>query len=241
MLRLEDITDFTEGRRDLVYEDIKPYLGQIKAVAFDIDGTLTDSIPWIDKCTVLAFEKMGLPVPPKKDILGIIGIRLDEGLQKILPEGKKHLKDEITRVYRSIYTADPAYNLAPLFPGMDKMLYALKERGYKIGFVSGKSNLGLHRALECTMLGEVCDGYCAGDEVPSKPHPQMLLTLANRLGLQPFEILGVGDAGLDVMLYHNAHAVSCGVQSGVWSGDAFLKLRPHLILPDATYLTDYLL
>ena len=230
---------FTEGRRDLVQvEKFATFASEIKAVVFDIDGTLTDSISQIITCTKLAFSKYGLEVPQDKDIKGIIGKKLGEGLGSLLPEDKKNYTDEVTAAYRSIFAADKSINATILFPKVLDLLYLLKQNGFKVGFASGKSTVGIKRALSDTKLDLICDAYCAGDEVPSKPDKSMMLTVAKRLNLEPYELLGVGDAGMDIEMYKNAGSYSCAVQSGVWSGSAFCALNPDLLVPDVSFLID---
>ena len=48
--------------------------------------------------------------------------------------------------------------------------------------------------------------------------------------------MGVGDAGMDIEMYHNAGSHSCAVESGVWSGDGFKVLKPEITVPDVSHL-----
>ncbi|MBO8415733.1 MAG: HAD family hydrolase [Proteobacteria bacterium] len=235
------IPDFVSGRRDVLadlsFDHLRP---SIKAVAFDLDGTLCDSIMQIVLCTRLSFEAMGLPQPEENAIKGMIGKRLQEGLTSLLAEDQKHLGEELTRIYRERFAEVDEIKETRLFPWVGDLLLHLKSRGLKIAYASGKSTRGIQRSLEESILGDYCDAMCAGDEVPSKPHPAMAVITARRLGLEPYQVLGVGDAGMDVQLFQNAHCASCGVQSGVWSGDALVKLQPNLLLPHAGHLRDFL-
>ena len=112
----------------------------------------------------------------------------------------------------------------------------MENKNYKIGIASGKSTAGINRTLEETGLDVFVDAVCSGDEVPSKPDKAMMLTVAKRLYLEPHELLGVGDAGMDIEMYHNAGSHSCAVESGVWSGDGFKVLKPEITVPDVSHL-----
>ena len=68
----------------------------------------------------------------------------------------------------------------------------------------------------------------------------MMIEVARRLNLKPHEILGVGDAGMDIEMYHNASCVSCAVETGVWSGEAMEQLKPHLLVPNVSLIKNYL-
>ncbi len=233
--------NFVEGRRDLELDlSFTPWRGCIKAVAFDLDGTLCDSIMQIVQCASLSFAAVGLPIPEVNAIKGIIGKRLQEGLTDLLAADQKHLGPEVTRIYRECFAETPEIRETRLFPWVEPMLQHLKDRGLKIAFASGKSTRGIERSLSESILGDYCDCFCAGDEVPSKPHPAMAWKTAQRLGLSCHQILGVGDAGMDVLMFQQASCVSCGVQTGVWSGDALQTLQPNLLLPYAGRLTAWL-
>lgn len=99
---------------------------------------------------------------------------------------------------------------------------------------------GIKRTLDATFLGDYCDGICAGSEVPSKPNPLMMQTVCQRLNVNVNKVLGVGDSGLDIKMYQNANALSLGVQTGVWSGEALKELHPTFLLPAIGDLTRYL-
>lgn len=233
---------FVYGRRDLTCDlSFSPFKGALRAVAFDLDGTLCDSIGQIVQCARLSFAALKLPCPDELSIKGIIGKRLQEGLESLLPPNlARERGDELTRVYREIFAELPEIRETRLFPWVPSLLAHLKDHGLKIAFASGKSRRGIERSLQESILGDYCCTFCAGDEVPSKPHPAMAQVVAQRLRLAPWMILGVGDAGMDVQMFQHASCVSCGVASGVWSSDALLTLRPNLLLPHAGWLCDFI-
>lgn len=228
---------FCEGRRDLIdTEKFYLFKDEIKAVVFDIDGTLTDTIGQIIECTRLTFAHYLLPIPSDIDTMSIIGKKLLEGLTTLLPQDKKDLGEAVTATYRNYYAADEKLRQNIMFNGVNELFTLLKDKNYKIGIASGKSTAGVNRTLKETGLDVFVDAICSGDEVPSKPDKAMMLTVGKRLSLELHELLGVGDAGMDIEMYHNAGSHSCAVQSGVWSGDGFKVLKPEITVPDVSYL-----
>ncbi len=233
--------NFASGRRDVVLDDtLCDILKKVQAVIFDLDGTLTDSIGTILACTHKTFEIEGLPQPTDETIMGTIGKELSEGITSMLPQDKKSLGKEITAHYREIFINTPEFVVDRIFPGCEDLMKALREHGIKIGYASGRSRTGMLRTLDATFLGDYCDALASGNESPSKPDPQMMYKVCDRLGVDPKDTLGVGDAQLDILMFKNAKAFSLGVQSGVFSGDALLNLKPDAILPYASMLKDYL-
>lgn len=232
--------DFTAGSRDLSEGDVAAVLGKIKAVAFDLDGTITDSIGNILRCTHFAFDYMHLPQPTDLDIMKTIGLELQDGLAFLLPPDKKSRSAEVTAEYRRIFKEHDEFMIDTLFPNLPTVFQGLRERGLKIGYASGRSVVGMMRTISSTFIKDYCDGICGGDEVPSKPAPQMMEVLCRRLGVKTCETLVIGDAGLDIKLGKNAGCYTLGVQTGVWSGSALKTLHPDLLLPRVSDLAVYL-
>ncbi|MBQ8023662.1 MAG: HAD family hydrolase [Succinivibrio sp.] len=231
---------YIEGRRDIVFDvNAKSILGMIEAVVFDLDGTLTDSIGQILSCTRTTFQYLSLPLPDDKAIMSTIGLELGEALTSLLPEDKKHLGPSVTKYYREIFKSRLDFQLDTLFIGIEPLMKKLRDYDIKIGYASGRSMQGIERTLNATYLGKYCDGICAGSEVPSKPDPTMMHTLCKRLNVKEEMVLGVGDSGLDIKMYQNAGCFSLGVQTGVWSGDALMRLKPDILLEGVGDLTAY--
>jgi len=233
--------DVTVGRRNVVkIAHLDEILRKVRAVVFDLDGTLTNSVPQIIGCTKHTFRELYLPEPSDVAIMKTIGLELEEGLTSLLPEDKKGDGAYVTRLYREISVSHREYSEDRLFPGIEKLLIKLRTHGYLIGYASGRSVMGIKRTLSQTFLGQYCDALCGGSECPSKPCPVMMEIIGSRLQVKCSEILGVGDSGLDILMYEKSGSYSLGVQSGVYSGDALERLNPHFILPYAKDLANYL-
>lgn len=231
-----------DGSRELIFdENFKNIRSNIKAVVFDLDGTLTDSIGQIIDCTWATFDFYRLERPDARAVMSTIGLELSEALTSLLPDDMKEQGDKVTAQYREIFMAHKEFWIDRLFDGIEPLLRTLRDQNILIGYASGRSTKGIHRTLDATVLGDYCDGICGGSEVPSKPDPKMMYLLCQRLNIEPKNAFGVGDSALDIRMYKNSGSYSLGVQSGVYSGDALMKLQPDMLLPDISYLEKYFL
>ena len=108
------------------------------AVLFDLDGTISDSAPGITRSVAHAFERLGMPVPERKQLRVFIG----PPLSKTFPEfgvPKERVTEAIT-YYRELYTTEAKYE-NELYPGMEDLLKKLKEDGLKLYVATSKPEI----------------------------------------------------------------------------------------------------
>lgn len=214
-------------------------LTSVQALAFDLDGTLCNSIGNIISCTNFTFDVHNYRRPDESSIIKTIGLRLEEGLRELLPDEHKQEYLEFTASYREIFAQHPEFMIDTLYPGVPELMQKLKKRGIKIGFVSGRCLKGIERTLSNTVLGDYCDAISAGDEAPSKPDPALMYLLSKRLKIACKDMLGVGDALIDIYMYKSSGAKALGVQSGVNTAEELQKASPDFLLPFAGDLNAY--
>src|SRR5512134_2594362 len=186
-----------------------------RLVVFDWDGTLVDSTSLIATSIQEACRDVGHPVPSEEDARYVIGLGLAEAMRHVAPGLVEARFRELSERYRHHYLArEPQI---PLFRGAVELIDELRARGYRLGIATGKSRRGLDRALAATGLASRFDATRCADEGRSKPHPDMLLHLMDRLGVRPEETVMVGDTTHDVALARNAGAdavaVACGAHA----------------------------
>ncbi len=185
---------------------------RFRLVVFDWDGTLADSTTIIARSIREALGDMGEPVPGEDAARWVIGLGLADALRIVAPRLPAHRHHELTAHYRTRYLG--AEQDIAMFPGAIDLLDELERAGYFLGVATGKSRRGLDRVLEKNGLAKRFHATRCADEGQPKPHPDMLLHLMDRLGVEPSETLMIGDTTHDVELARNAGAEAIAVTYG---------------------------
>ncbi|RLA09703.1 MAG: HAD family hydrolase [Gammaproteobacteria bacterium] len=188
-------------------------LSAVRTVVFDWDGTLADSIDTIVHCMQLAATSVGLPLPADNAVRNIIGLGLAEAVAKLFPHTDGELLSATVEAYRQHYLT-PGHREVTLFSGVIELLDELDRLGYLLTVATGKSRRGLDHALAESGLTSRFVATRTVDECHSKPHPQMLLELAEYTGVELNEVLMIGDGVMDMQMASNAGVAAVAVSSG---------------------------
>ncbi len=195
---------------------------QFDLLIFDWDGTLMDSAGVIVDSIQRACEDIGLAAPGDRASRQIIGLGLVQALQTLLPDLPADDYPRLVERYRYHYLGRDAD--IPLFAGVPEGIRTLGESGFTLAVATGKSRVGLARALEASRLGAHFAATRCADQTHSKPHPAMVLELIDELAADPARTLVIGDTSHDLLMASNAGVASLGVTYGAHEAD---DLRPH--------------
>jgi phosphoglycolate phosphatase len=208
-------------------------------IVFDWDGTLMDSTATIVKCIQAAAKDLGLPVPHERNAAHVIGLGLQEALQAAVPELEpRHYAGMVER-YRYHYLLQDQELI--LFPGVREMLAELSQAGYFLAVATGKSRVGLNRALDGVRLLSLFDASRCADETFSKPHPAMLQELTRELGQDMKRTLMIGDTTHDLQMAINAGAAGVAVHYGAHPAAELAVLNPLFAAESVSSLHNWLL
>jgi phosphoglycolate phosphatase len=197
---------------------------QFDLIVFDWDGTLMDSTAAIVKCIQAAARDLGLPVPKDDDASYVIGLGLSEAMQAVLPGLEPQHYPRMVERYRYHYLTRG--DELTLFKGVPEMLDDLARQGYFLAVATGKSRVGLNRALNEAKLLSRFDATRCADESFSKPHPAMLHELTRELGQEMRRTVMIGDTTHDLQMANNAGAGAVAVQYGAHPGESLAALQP---------------
>lgn len=171
----------------------------IRALLFDLDGTLADTAPDLGHALNLQRERHGLP-PLAQEIIrpyashGTVGL-FDIGFG-LTPQDARFapMREE----YLALYTANLCLHTT-LFPGMAELLDELEGKGIAWGVVTNKPARFTNPLLEQLGLIGRAASVVSGDTCSHpKPHPEPLLYAAREIGVAPQSCLYVGDAERDI-------------------------------------------
>ena len=208
-------------------------------IAFDWDGTLSDSTAVIVKCIQAAVADVGGTPPSNEAASYVIGMALMPALARAAPDVSPEKYPELGNRYRHHFIKHQ--DDISLFAGVLPMLAALRERGHLLAVATGKSRRGLDEALHSVDLRGVFDGSRTADQTAGKPHPLMLQELMAEFDVAPERLLMIGDTTHDLQMAVNARCASVGVSYGAHEPDAFHALQPLAVVHSVRELHDWLL
>ena len=171
-----------------------------------------DSTSAIVKCIQAAAKDLGLPIPHDDDASHVIGLGLHEAMQAVMPNIDPAFYPRMVERYRIHYLSK--HHELVLFDGVRDMLNELSQEGYFLAVATGKSRVGLNRALNAVGLLSLFDATRCADETFSKPHPAMLQELTRELGQDMKRTVMIGDTSHDLLMANNAGAAGVAVQYG---------------------------
>lgn len=210
-----------------------------KLIVFDWDGTLLDSTGAISSAIQDAAKDLDLPVPTRQQASHVIGLALGQALQQAIPEVTAVQLPELIERYKHHYFKRDS-DLHP-FEGIPELLDQLGSMNLPLAIATGKSHIGLMRALESLNWRRRFAATRCADQGNPKPHPWMLLDICEELGIAPSDTLMIGDTTHDLGLALNAGAASIAVSYGAHSGDDFERFKPLAITDSVSELSALLL
>jgi phosphoglycolate phosphatase len=200
-----------------------------KAIVFDWDGTLMDSISKIVESMQTSAEQLGLPVPDYDQAKNVIGISLLPALQQLFNIEDDKVAMELFHTYKKHFK-DHAQISSPLFNGAVALLEKLKQRGYILAVATGKARQGLEHNWQHSNTEHYFSASRTADDAQSKPSPDMLQQILSQLNLSAEQVLMVGDTTYDMAMAEAINMDRIGVSFGVHSADSLQKHKPLAVI-----------
>lgn len=168
----------------------------------------------------------------------MIGLGLADALASAVPQIRQDQIPAMVERYRHHYLSRD--HQLSLFEGVRELLVELKERGHTLAVATGKSRLGLDRALGVAGVGNFFDATRCADESFSKPHPAMLLELMEQSAVEADATLMIGDTTHDLQMAVNAGTHAVGVSYGAHGLEDLRSIDAQAIVHSVSELRDWL-
>ena len=201
----------------------------IKAVIFDLDGTLLDTIEDITAASNSVYGPRGLGAFTADEMKTLVGDGAEELIRRVFAwRGKPDPDDAAVAAilddYRRAYQVCWHEHSRP-YDGVPALLDELARRGTKTAVLSNKSDIFTARQITTLLAGHrfaVVRGARPG--VPLKPDPAPALAIASALGVAPAACAFVGDTNVDMATARAAGMLAVGALWGFRTAD---ELRRH--------------
>ena len=216
----------------------------VRAVAYDLDGTLVDSVGDLAHAGNLMRDELGLPPLPEDEIKTYIGKGIANLVWRALQKNREHeaIHDEYLKkalhIYEQHYEHVMCRTTRPYARAIDGLEAAL-DKGFSLAVITNKSMRFSERMLQELDLAKYFQLTLSGDSLPNKkPHPEPLLYAAKHFGIHPSELLMVGDSENDVEAAHAAGCPSFVLTYGYFQGNDRADINATAIISDLVEAAD---
>ena len=197
----------------------------MKAVIFDMDGTIIDSREEVMGAYKHTLEASGLEFDHAK-VRKHVGRRLEDIYQSLAP-GKD--TEYLIRLHRS-WQADNRHLLKG-YHGLDEFLADIKKLGLETGLYTSAVRTRAIAALDVLSIREYFGAIICGDDVTKpKPHHQGVMMVADKLNVSPKDVIMVGDAEHDILAGKSAGSKTIAVTHGFGSEQSLKAAKPDKIV-----------
>lgn len=214
-----------------------------KAVIFDLDGTLTNSLASIKISADKAVGKFGFGPYTEEQYKYFVGEGAAKLIERCLEAGgdREHrFFKEAYAEYRRIFEEYCMYQVVP-YTGISELLSSLKEKGVKIAVLSNKPHERtvdvIHKVFGNGYF-DVVQGQT--EDIKRKPSPQGVFYILDKLGLTAGDILYLGDTGTDMQTGKAAKVFTLGALWGFRKKEELLLNHADAVLENPLQLLDYL-
>lgn len=215
----------------------------VSAVAFDLDGTLVDTLPDLHASANRMLRDLGLAPVDAETVRAYIGRGIDRLVRRLLagePDSDTHgnsvepdsiVLGEAGAIFRKHYR-QLLTNESRLFPETEESLRRMRQMGLKLACVTNKTDAFTRPLLDGLGVLHLFDEVISGDTLErKKPDPMPLTYCARQFGITPDRLLMVGDSQTDTLCARAAGCPVICVPFGYRSGMELHELDCDAIVP----------
>lgn len=196
----------------------------MKFIAFDLDGTLCDTIADIADSLNRALAARRYPTFTTEQVKGMVGKSIAYMCQRAMPKGHENDWEQVKKDYFEDYARHLTDRTKP-YEGIEEVLDELLRRGYKLAVVTNKPHAHAVAIVE-RLFKHHGDAFSAvqgqASKFLTKPDPETLNFVMNNLNVDPKDAIYIGDSDTDIIFARNAGMPSIGVAWG-YRGEELLR------------------
>ncbi|MFA5553247.1 MAG: HAD family hydrolase [Phycisphaerae bacterium] len=205
---------------------------KFKAVLFDLDGTLLDTLKDLADSMNLALEQLGFKTHPAEAYKYIVGDGIETMARRALPENNRDSKSisKCIELTRQNYSRLWSVNTKP-YPQITELLNELQKRNITMAVLSNKPD-DFTKKMTVHFLGDYDfkEIRGAGPQTPIKPNPSAALRIAAQNQISPEQFVYLGDTGTDMKTAVVAGMYPVGVLWGFRKADELIKTGAKLLI-----------
>ena len=190
----------------------------MKGILFDLDGTLLDTLDDLEDAVNVTMAAFGWPLRSREEVRSFVGNGVGSLVAQAIPAGLDKAAGEAALEFLRTYYAAHSGDAAVPYPGVTELLHTLNKRGIPMAVVTNKpEGPALRLAGECS-------------DRPRKPAPDMPLYALKQMGLDPEDVVYVGDSEVDIRTARSAGIPVVSVTWGFRDREDLEKLEPDWLI-----------
>ncbi len=212
----------------------------IKALIFDLDGTLADTIPAISEAVNMTLAELGYPCRTEAEIRCFIGRGPRHLITESLPQNARDSEtvDKALSLYDKMYALTYMHT-ERLYDGLEEAILELSKY-YRIAVLSNKQDEYVKALVKQLLPEGICEIAIGSREgIPAKPEATAATLLCSTLGVNPHDCVLIGDSEIDILTAENAELDVISVSWGYASKAKLLLHGAQNIVNSPSELIDY--
>ncbi len=215
-------------------------MNKYKAVVFDLDGTLLNTLEDLRDSVNYALKKYSYPSHTLSEIRSFVGNGIGTLIHRALPfDVSEDVFQKVFDAFKAYYAEHCNVKTCP-YDGIISLLERLKKENYRLAIVSNKADFAV-KSLNRDYFNSLIDVAMGEHEgVRRKPEPDMVLNVLEMMNVPKNETIYIGDSDVDIKTAYNAGLDCIVVDWGFRDRDFLIKNGAKIIVSTPEELIDLL-
>jgi len=215
--------------------------GKIKAVLLDLDGTLLDTYDDFAAAMNRAFEKCGFGLRPHDYFIRFFGAGIRDIFRAALPEDTDADRfEQVLAMYVDDYTQN-CTDMTAQYPDMERVLFEAVKKGCRIGVITNKTEYVSKLQISHFYPDMPFEFVWGNDGVRTlKPNGATGAAACRTLGVEPDEVIYIGDSETDMQFAKNSGFFALGAAWGYRGREILLEAGADAVIDSASEIADYI-